>query len=104
MAGNRAGIGAFTAAIAVAIAPLSVFATLFGFFVACYGDKTTRICNSDDPDQLYVAVIAVPVVLMLVLGGMATYRRSWRLALVGAGLAGLAVVGMLVVAYFMAEG
>jgi hypothetical protein len=102
-AASRVWIGVFTALVAIAIAPLSMFTGFLGFFVACFGDQTSAFCNADDPDAIYLTIFATPVLLMLLVGTIATVRRSWRLAALGAGLSVLAMVAWFVIAIAIGE-
>ena len=101
--GNRAGIGIFTGVVAIVVAPLSLFATFLGAFIACFGDHTSKACNPENPDLWFGASITLPVVLVLLIGGLATYRRSWKLALLGAGVGFLILVATLGAAILVAE-
>ena len=44
---SRIGIGIFTVAVSVVVAPLAIFSGFLGFFVACFGDYDSDLCNAD---------------------------------------------------------
>ena len=68
------------------IETLAILAGLLGFLIACFGDYDSDLCTADYPDAVYLLIYGAPVLVMLVLGTLATVRRSWGLAALGVGL------------------
>ena len=95
---SRLGIGVFTVAVSVVVAPLAILSGFLGFFVACFGDYDSDLCTADYPDAVYLAIYGAPVAAMLVVGTLATVRRSWKLAALGAGLSVLLLMAWFVIA------
>ena len=100
MAGSRAGIGAFTVAVAVVVGALGAYGFLFGSFVVCFDDTGSRsgFCDTDHPDLQLAAAVWTPILVLLVIGAYAVHRRSWRLAFAGAAAAVVVLVVSLGVA------
>lgn len=95
---SRIWLGVFTAVVAIVVAPLAIFTGALGFFIACFDDNYSDFCNANDPDSLYILIYGAPVLAMLVVGTLATVRRSWKLAALGAGLSVLLLVAWFVIA------
>ena len=89
---SRAAIAVFVAVGTLAAVPLSLFATLFGFFISCYGDYDSDFCTSDTSDWLFVVAIGAPILLMLGGGVLGISRRSWTITIAGAVLCAVLLV------------
>lgn len=84
--------------MAIVLAPLAILSGFLGFFIACFGDYDSDLCTADYPDAVYVAIYGAPVAAMLVVGILATVRRNWKLAAMGAGLSVLLLAAWFVIA------
>jgi hypothetical protein len=89
-------IGWVTALVAVLLGAAAVYPTLVLYYITCIGDNgeppspeapVARFCESGLAGPYFFLQVALPVIVMVVLGVRASFARSWRLFGTGVGLA-----------------